>query len=248
MIKITDTVKHLIIINILFFAATMAFKEPMYEYLAMHFPKNPLFKPWQLVSHLFMHSNFTASGEITITHLLFNMLGLWMFGSAVEKAIGRNNFVALYFIAGIGAALFSLGIDYIQYSSIYKNLMEIGLTPDAIQAMMDTNRIVDPRVFDFPKADLSNLYGIYHSRAVGASGSIFGVLIASAVIYPKAKMGPMFLPISFEARYFIPVILVAEMYFGFLRTNDNIGHFAHIGGAIFGFIFIWYLKKKYKKH
>jgi len=237
MIKITDTVKHLIIINVLFFVATYVFKDQIYDLLAMHYPANPLFKPWQILTHMFMHGN--------VSHILFNMIGLWMFGSTVEQMIGRNNFLILYFIAGIGAVLFSVGIDYYQFTAVYNKLIDIGVSPEGIQAIFDTNRASDQILDSIPKEELAFMYSKYHTSLVGASGALYGVMIAFGVLLPKAKMGLMFLPIMIESRIFIPLILLYDMSFGVFRVGDNIGHFAHVGGAIFGFIVIWYMKQKY---
>lgn len=244
MIKITDTVKHLIIINVLFFAASIAFKDQIYDLLAMHFPENSLFKPWQLVSHMFMHGNFNANGSISIMHILFNMIGLWMFGSTVEQMIGRNRFLILYFIAGIGAVLFSVGIDYFQFNSIYNKLMQIGVSSEGIQNILDTGKYNTQLLDQVTAEDLSGMYSKFHTSLVGASGALYGVMVAFGVLMPKAKMGLMFLPIMIEARIFIPLLLLADVFFGVFRiSGDNIGHFAHVGGAIFGFLVIWYWKK-----
>ena len=235
MVKITDTVKHLIIINVLFFMATYIFKEQIYDLLAMHYPANPKFEPWQIISHIFMHGSEQ--------HLLFNMIGLWMFGSSVEKMIGRNNFLIIYFIAGIGAVLFSVGIDYVQFTSIYNKITGLGASASDIQNMLSTRQI--PNVLNgFPQEELGKMYSKYHGSLVGASGALYGVMVAFGVLMPKAKMGLMFLPIMVEARYFIPLILLGDIFFGVLG-GTNIGHFAHVGGAIFGFLVIWNMKKKY---
>lgn len=195
MIKLTETVKHLIIINVLFFLATIALNEKLINLFAMHHVMNPLFKPWQIVTHMFMHGN--------VQHILFNMIGLWMFGSTVEDLIGRNKFLIIYFVAGIGAVLFSLGIDYFLHQG-------------------------------------------YYTTSLGASGALYGIMVAFGVLMPKAKMGLLFLPIMIEARIFIPLLLLSDILFGVFRANSNVGHFAHIGGAIFGFLIIMYYKKKYQ--
>lgn len=230
MIQITDTVKHLIIINVLFFAATYVFKDQVYDLLAMHYPANPLFKPWQILTHMFMHGN--------VSHILFNMIGLWMFGSTVEQMIGRKNFLILYFIAGIGAVLFSVGIDYFQYNKAYEALIQSGIQESEFMKYVlngsGTNN------------DYANiLVRKYNTSLVGASGALYGIMVAFGVLLPKAKMGLMFLPIMIESRIFIPLILLYDISFGVFRVGDNIGHFAHVGGAIFGFIAIWYMKQKY---
>lgn len=238
MIKITDTVKHLIIINVLFFMATLAFKEKAYDLLAMHYIENPLFKPWQIVTHIFMHGS--------VQHILFNMIGLWMFGSSVEQLIGTKKFLILYFVAGIGAVLFSQGVDYIQFHSVYNKLIAIGASPQEIQNMLLTKQIPNGALSHISMDDLSNMFTKYNTSLVGASGALYGVVVAFGVLLPKAKMGLIFLPIMIEARIFIPLLLLSDILFGVFSENSHIGHFAHVGGAIFGFLVIWYYKKQYE--
>ncbi len=236
MIKITDTVKHLIIINVLFFVGTLAFKEKAYDLLAMHYIESPLFKPWQIVTHIFMHGS--------VQHILFNMIGLWMFGSSVEQMIGTKKFLILYFIAGIGAVLFSQGIDYIHFHQIYNKLVNAGMPIEEVQSIITKTL---PYGKGYVNADFQSLYNTYHSSLVGASGALYGVMVAFGVLLPRAKMGLIFLPIMIESRIFIPLLILSDVYFGILG-GTNIGHFAHVGGAIFGFLVIWYYKQQYLKN
>ena len=239
MIKITDTVKHLIIINVLFFIVTYVMKNAeLSSQLAMHYPSSPQFKPWQIISHMFMHGSET--------HLLFNMLALWMFGSSVEQMIGRNKFLILYFASGIGAVLINAGVDYFQFNTIYTKLVNLGMSTSEINKIVET---VLPYGQGYVNETYQSIYRIYHTPLVGASGALYGVMVAFGVLQPKAKMGLLFLPIMIEARIFIPLILLADVFFGvFSVKGDNIAHFAHIGGAIVGFILIWSLKKhKFKR-
>lgn len=235
MIQITDTVKHLIIINVLLFMATLAFKEKVYDLLAMHNFENPLFRPWQLVTHIFMHGS--------VQHILFNMIGLWMFGSSVEQLIGKNRFLILYFIAGIGAVLFSQGIDFFQFKLLYNELLNTGMTSLEIKNIVETPL---PLGKGYINPTFQAIYSIRHTSMVGASGALYGVMVAFGVLMPRAKMGLLFLPIMIEARIFIPLLLLSDMLFGVFSVNSNIGHFAHIGGAIFGFLVIWYYKKQHE--
>ena len=238
MIKITDTVKHLIIINVLLFLATQVFGEKMYDLLAMHYFESPLFKPWQVVTHIFMHGS--------VQHILFNMIGLWMFGSSVEQMIGTKRFLILYFIAGIGAVLFSQGIDYIQFKSVYDQMLSVGATPQEIQNMLMTKQIPNSVLDQISIESLSTMFTKYNTSLVGASGALYGVMVAFGVLLPKSKMGLMFLPIMIESRIFIPLLLLSDILFGVFGNNSNIGHFAHVGGAIFGFLVIWYYKNQFK--
>ena len=235
MIKITDTVKHLIIINVLVFLAVQTFGSKVYDVLAMHNFESPLFRPWQIVTHIFMHGSSQ--------HILFNMIGLWMFGSAVEQMIGRNKFLILYFIAGIGAVLFSQGIDFFQFKSIYNDLINSGMSSMEIKQIVDTPL---PAGKGYTNPTYQAIYNIRNVSMVGASGALYGVMVAFGVLMPRAKMGLMLLPIMIEARIFIPLVLLSDVVFGVFSVNSNIGHFAHVGGAIFGFLVIWYYKKQHK--
>jgi membrane associated rhomboid family serine protease len=236
MIKITNTVKHLIIINVIFYVATIALKGNFGDLMAMHYPANSNFKPWQIITHMFMHG-----GEM---HLLFNMLGLWMFGSAIEQMLGRNNFLILFFLSGLGAIILYTGIDYFQFNNTYTKLVESGLTTEVIQGILDTGQYNEDWLGQVSKSELRSFYSKYNTPLVGASGALYGVLVAFGVLQPKAKMGLMFLPIMIEARYFIPLLLLGDIFFGvFSLKGDNIAHFAHVGGAIAGFLLIWQLKK-----
>lgn len=236
MIKITDTVKHLIIINVLFFLGTLAFKEKAYDLLAMHYFESTAFKPWQIVTHIFMHGS--------PQHILFNMIGLWMFGSTVESIIGAKKFLILYFIAGIGAVLFSQMIDYIHFHSLINDLLATGINEDEIKKIY---QIPLPLGKGYVNQVYQSIYNIYHIPLVGASGALYGVMVAFGVLIPRAKMGLMFLPIMIEARIFIPLLILSDIFFGILG-GTNIGHFAHVGGAIFGFIVIWYFRNQYLKN
>lgn len=237
MIKITDTVKHLIIINVLLFLATQVFGEKIYDLFAMHYVENPMFKPWQIVTHIFMHGS--------VQHILFNMIGLWMFGSSVEQMIGIKKFLILYFIAGIGAVLFSQGIDYVQYHQIVDKLISSGLSLTDVQSIVER---VLPYGQGYTNPDYQTIHTTYRTSLVGASGALYGVMVAFGVLLPRAKMGLMFLPIMIESRFFIPLLLLSDVLFGVFKANTNIGHFAHVGGAIFGFLVIWYYKKQYENN
>lgn len=197
--RLTDAIKHLIIVNVIFYIAGIAgYGNLLYEYLALWFPKNDNFGIWQLVSHMFLHD---FSG---IFHILFNMYALWAFGSPLERAWGRNKFLFFYFSAGIGAALVHTAANYYFFSQGFIEVVNI--------------------------------------PAVGASGAVYGVLVAFAFMFPNAELMMIFLPIPIKAKYFVPLIIVGDVIFGFSNANTGIAHFAHIGGALIGFIMMWYWK------
>ena len=116
--SLPDIVKQLIIINVLFFLGSMSLGNAAYDLLALHYPQNPKFAPWQVLTHMFMH--------VSIKHILFNMFGLWMFGGTLAQMWGRNKFLFFYLSTGLGAAAFQLGINYFQISTIGGQLVEAG--------------------------------------------------------------------------------------------------------------------------
>ncbi len=241
--RLTETVKHLLIVNVLFFIATSLYGDQMYEWFSLYYPKNEYFQPWQIVTYMFMHGGFA--------HIALNMFGLWMFGSPVEQYLGRNRFLFIYFSAGLGAALFQIGFHYFNILPIETDLLSTGLTSDQIVQMISTNRSAI-ELTEQQIGLLGQAYSIYgehfFSQMVGASGCLFGVLAAFGVMNPNAELMLIFLPIPIKAKYFIPGVIIllnvvpaitGRAIFG----PDNIAYMAHIGGAIVGFIIMWYWKK-----
>jgi membrane associated rhomboid family serine protease len=233
---LTDAVKHLLIINVLFFVATQLYQEQMVEWLALWFPANGNFHWWQAISHMFMHGGFM--------HILFNMYGLWAFGTPLERMWGRNKFLFFYFSAGIGAALLHTGVNYYFFNQGMDALINAGVPKGQIMELVmngqyDKNwsSIVPAGVLD----SFTNSYGI---PAVGASGAIYGILVAFAFMYSEAELMLIFLPIPIKAKYFVPLLIAGEVFFGFSNYSTGIAHFAHIGGALVGFIMMWYWKKR----
>ncbi|MGB2129720.1 MAG: rhomboid family intramembrane serine protease [Flavicella sp.] len=234
--KITESIKHLIIINVILFIAPQLFKGiDVQHLLALHFPENDSFGYWQYVSHLFMHGSFS--------HILFNMYGLWAFGTPLEQMWGRNRFLFFYFSAGIGAGVIYTLANYYQFNGLYEQLLADGMTTYEIQDLLDTRRY-NPNLVSLTAEQLSEFYSLYHTPAVGASGAIYGVLVAFGLSFPNAKLALIFLPVPIAAKYFIPFMIVADLFFGVTSYSiGNIAHFAHVGGAIIGFCIAWYWKQ-----
>ncbi len=238
MMKFTDAVKHLIILNALFFAASHLLNLSFTNSLALYFPQNPNFGFWQFVSHMFMHGNFM--------HILFNMYALWAFGSPLEQMWGKNKFLFFYFSAGIGAGLIYTGVNYFQFNSIYNQLIHIGMNASDIQKLLETGQYNSGILSQISESKLSNLYQIYNTPAVGASGAIYGVLVAFGMTFPNAKLALIFLPVPIAAKYFIPVLIALDLFSGvtgFSIFGGGIAHFAHVGGALIGFIMMQYWKR-----
>ena len=234
--RLTESIKHLIIINVILFIAPQFFKGiDIQSMFALYFPSNPNFGFWQYLTHLFMHGGFS--------HLLFNMYGLWAFGTPLEQMWGRNKFLFFYFSAGLGAGLIYTAVNYFQFSGIYEQLIAQGLTEGDIQTLLDTARY-NPNIVSLSNETLSDFMSLYHTPAVGASGAIYGILVAFGVSFPESKLALIFLPVPIAAKYFIPLMILGDLFFGVTRYSiGNIAHFAHIGGALIGFLIAWYWKQ-----
>ena len=235
--RLTDTIKHLIIINIILFIAPQFLKLDFTNILALHFPQNNHFGFWQYVSHMFMHGSFA--------HILFNMYGLWAFGTPLEQMWGKKKFIFFYFSAGIGAGLIYTLVNYYQFNSIYELFINAGLNNSEVISILEKGTTAG---FDLSNAitqtQFDKIYSLYHTPVVGASGAVYGILVAFGLYFKDAKLALIFFPVPIAAKYFIPAIIAMDLFFGMTKYSvGNIAHFAHIGGALIGFIIAWYWKK-----
>ncbi|MBP8793311.1 MAG: rhomboid family intramembrane serine protease [Lutibacter sp.] len=235
--RITEAVKHLIIINVIFFIVPQFLPNLGLDSLfALYFPENEKFGFWQFATHMFMHGGFA--------HILFNMYGLWAFGTPLEQMWGRNKFLFFYFSAGLGAGAIYTLVNYYQFNSTFNQLVSLGLTSTDIQNILNTGSYNNMILEHVSETQLSEFYATYHTPAVGASGAIYGVLVAFGIAFPDAKLALIFLPVPIAAKYFIPLIILGDLFFGMTKYSiGNVAHFAHIGGALIGFIIAWYWKK-----
>ena len=239
--KLTDAIKHLIIINVILFVAPQLLKLDFTNILALHYPKNEHFGIWQYVTHMFMHGSFS--------HILFNMYGLWAFGTPLEQMWGKKKFVFFYFSAGIGAGLIYTLANYYQFNGIYEQLMNFGLSASDIQDILNVGSYNDSRIL-LSNEEMIKFYSLYHTPAIGASGAVYGVLVAFGMYFKDAKLALIFFPVPIAAKYFIPVIILGDLFFGMTKYSiGNIAHFAHVGGALIGFLIAWYWKRnQFKMH
>lgn len=257
MFRITDVVRHLLIINVMVFIAAELLK-PSLDILALRYPLSEEFYPFQLVTHFFMHAPLPQ-----IFHIFFNMFALVMFGSALEALWGPKRFLFYYFVCAFGAAALHLLSSYMEISQVQETINAFRDNPNYStywaffndlpmerfgQSFQDSvaqlGRAIEtnptPRdiqeVLDFMG---SYLDGKMNSQIVGASGAIYGLLLAFGMQFPNAELMLIFLPIPIKAKYFIPILMIIELFLGFNQYAwDNIAHFAHLGGAITGFILI----------
>lgn len=227
--NIPTITKNLLILNALFFGAkylALSSGIDLGTILGAFYPFSDNFKSYQVISHMFMHAD--------PTHFFFNMFALWMFGGNVEKVLGEKRYVILYFAAGLGAfALFNL-TNYFQAQSLIESFN--------ISAS-DLVKFEELRPYQYYE-DTRSLGTIYSTPMVGASGAIFGVLAAYGMIFPNAVLMLIFPPIPMKAKYFIPIYIAIELYLAVqANSGDNVAHYAHIGGAIIGFILVKMWKK-----
>lgn len=226
MLRISDTVKALIIINVIVFVGAMTMQETAIRLFALFYFENPSFEFWQPVTSMFMHGG--------IGHLLFNMLGLWMFGTPMENQWGGKKFLFFFFSAGLGAAMVHTAANYIELQMNIKEMIAAGVTPERIEYLFNTGQEL---------TNFSGYFDPFYTPALGASGAVYGILVAFALYYPNAKLMLIFLPVPVAAKYFIPVLLALDTFFGIQGSPFGIAHWAHIGGAIFGFIMAWSWRK-----
>ena len=237
--NITETVKVLLIANILFFVGSQFLGDYAYQLLALWFPENENFQLWQIVTHMFMHGGFS--------HILFNMFALYMFGSVLEQTLGQQRFLFLYFSAGLGAAGLQILFSYWSFNSAMQTYLDAGLSTQEVYDMLSQYSTTGRVYASIPREATQQLISTYMTPMVGASGAIFGVLAAFAVVYPNLPLYLMFVPIPIKAKYLIGGYFAINVYSAVTGTTllgpSNTAYWAHIGGAIIGFITMWYWKK-----
>ena len=181
----------------------------------------------------------------SINHILFNMFGLWMFGGTLAQMWGRNKFLFFYLSTGLGAAALQLGINYFQISTIMGQLVEAGYSATALTETLKSGQYNTAWSNVISQAELSQLLTSFNMSMVGASGALYGILVAFAFLFPNTELMIIFLPIPIKAKYFVPILLASDLFFGFSSYSlGPIAHFAHLGGAVTGYIMMWYWKKQ----
>jgi len=230
-------VKNLIIINVVMWLGTIFFirffQTNLNFHLGLFYFQSPVFKPWQIVTHMFMHDSNR------IFHLLFNMWALWMFGKVLESVWGSKRFLIYYLVTGLGAALVHTLVNYIQ------------LTPDimALKAAYSTDRINIKLLNEIlkPGNPFYELGRELMRPTVGASGAVYGLLLAFGMLFPNTPLMIIPIPVPIKAKWLIIAAGVISLYLGISGQGGNVAHFAHLGGMVFGFILIKYWNKFTRK-
>ena len=225
-------VKNLLIINILLFIATGILQSPplnidLTKILGLHYWRSELFSPWQIISYMFMHGN--------IPHILFNMFAVWMFGTHIENRWGSKRFLNYYLLTGFGAA-------FLHYLIIHFQIINLESVMNYDQIMIILNEGIVPE--GISRESAQKLFFLYKTPVVGASGSLFGILLAFGVLFPNTLLY-LYFAIPIKAKYFVIGYGLLELFSGLSNNpQDNVAHFAHLGGMLFGILVFAYWKFK----
>ncbi|HNR42201.1 MAG TPA: rhomboid family intramembrane serine protease [Bacteroidales bacterium] len=227
-------VKNLILLNVLMLLANWAsksvFSTDLTMILGLYFPKSEHFMPIQIITHMFMHGNFL--------HLFFNMFALFMFGGILENVWGPKRFFIYYIICGLGAALVHETVIMFQYNKV----MGI-ISPDQLQLVLNDGASYLSQGKVFTNETMKTLQMLLNVPTVGASGAVFGVLLAFGVLFPNTQLMLLFPPIPIRAKYFVLGYGAIELYLAVTQPGSNIAHAAHLGGMLFGYFLIRYWRK-----
>ena len=218
MFRVTEVVKHLLIINVLMYLGTMLLGDPSHgtsldlvnekvtdfslwgRYrLAMFFPTSDYFRPFQIVTHMFMHAD--------IGHLFFNMFAVFMFGPPLEATWGPKRFLFYYLLTGFGSVLLHTLVRGLEIYWFGESMFAANVP------------------------------------SLGASGAVFGLLVGYGMLFPDNRIMLLFPPIPLKAKYFVLIYAAVELFMGLGNFNTGVAHYAHLGGALFGFLLILYWRK-----
>jgi membrane associated rhomboid family serine protease len=236
-LALPPVVKNIILINVLMLIATWTVKGvfgvDLTTILGLYYPKSEQFMPLQILTHMFMHANFW--------HLFFNMFALYMFGGILENVWGAKRFFIYYMVCGLGAAFVHESVIMFQYNKIMNTI-----TPDQLQLVLNDGATYLNEGKVFTNEIMKDLQMLLNVPTVGASGAIFGVLLAFGVLFPNTQLMLLFPPIPIKAKYFVLGYGAIELYLAVTQPGSNIAHAAHLGGMLFGYILIRYWRRTTK--
>jgi membrane associated rhomboid family serine protease len=234
-------VKNIIMLNILMLLITYAFQSVMglpigsdFLYLnsklGLYFPVSDQFMPVQIVTHMFMHGG--------LMHILFNMYALFIFGPILENVWGPKRFLIYYLVCGLGAAVSHETVIFFQYNHLVQTL-----SPDNLQVVLTEGTKYFQQGQFFQDFEMQRLQILLNTPTVGASGAIFGVLLAFGVLFPNTQLFLLFPPMPIKAKYLVIGYGALELFLAVTQPGSNIAHAAHLGGMLFGYILIKYWRK-----
>ncbi len=232
--RLPPVVKNIIMINVLlllgYYAVKSVFSIDLNSILGLYFPKSESFKPVQILTHMFMHAG--------IWHLFFNMYALYIFGQVLENVWGPKRFLIYYMVCGLGAALVHETVIAFEY----RKLINI-INPEEFQIVLDQGAAYLQEGKVFTNQTMQDLQLLLNTPTVGASGAVFGILLAFGVLFPNTQLMLLLPPIPIKAKYFVIGYGAIELYLAFTQPGSNIAHAAHLGGMLFGYILIRYWRK-----
>lgn len=237
--NIPTVTKNLLIINVLMYLATVVAEQRgvnLSAYLGLHLVTSENFNLAQLVTYMFMHAGFS--------HLFFNMFAVWMFGRILEQVWGPKKFLVYYLVCGVGAGVIQqvvTGIHcYFALQDVPADLVQL-LQTEGAEAMRQGKNYVD--------ATLGGYNAMLNAPTVGASGAVYAILLGFGMIFPNQEMFVFPLPMPIKAKYFVMGYAAIELWSGLANNPaDNVAHFAHLGGMIFGLLLILYWRKKNRQN
>ena len=236
--NIPTVTKNLIIINLLLWIASVAMTRlDMVGMFGLYYPAAKNFRLYQLITYMFMHGSFA--------HIFFNMFAVYMFGRVLESSVwGPKRFLLYYMITGIGAGLIQILVAYIRIKSV-----ESGLGAEAIAMVYREGADIMKQNLQYTHSMYRQLNLLINTPTVGASGAVFGILLAFGMFFPNIPLYIIPFPFPIKAKYMVIGYGAIELFAGFANFSfDNIAHFAHLGGMLFGIILILFWRKKDKNH
>lgn len=271
--NLTPVVKNLLLLNVVMYVlslvAFLAAQINLTDYLGLYYFESPNFEPYQYVSHMFMHAFVGPDGGIVFFHILFNMLALFMFGRSLEMVWGPRRFFLYYVVTGLGAAFLHTFVNWLEIRQIQMDLATLhnNMNPETFQLFINhhfpqyskglmefimrwSDDPASAEAISVARSYAEEMYDVkVNIPTVGASGAVFGVLLAFGMIFPNTQLMLLIPPMPIKAKYMVIIYGAIELYLGVSASpDDNVAHFAHLGGMIFGFILIKYWNKSITRY
>jgi len=224
-------VKNIILLNVILlfadFTVSRIYGVNLSTIFGLYFPQSERFMPLQLVTHMFMHGG--------LLHLLFNMYALFIFGQVLEQVWGSKRFFIYYMVCGLGAAAIHETVIFFQCEKAIS-----AISPDQLAIVLNEGAAYFKEGRVFTDESMRSLQRILNTPTVGASGAVFGILLAFGVLFPNTQLMLLFPPIPMRAKYFVMIFGAIELYLAITKPGSHIAHAAHLGGMLFGYILIRY--------